>query len=253
MHGQKSPALAGGILNNPNSASANVTDLVPGVYHFELEITDDKGGKGKDTMEITVNSDNSSTTNTTNPTTNLVPVADAGQDTTVVAPVEFVTLNGRGADKDGSITSYSWNQISGPSSSTILSDKNATTSVGNLTEGTYTFELTVTDNNGAEGRDTVNVTVALGRYAPLRAKLVRIYPNPVHDIATLEINTGRPNTNVGIVITDLSGRTVYTEKFVSTLNKATEKINMSSLIKGIYLVTVYFDGTKAQTIRVIRL
>jgi hypothetical protein len=242
-----------GTINNANSASAKVDNLIAGVYQFELQVTDNNGGTGKDTVVIYVNSNNNSTTNISTPTSNSLPIAYAGSDTTVVAPVDFVTLNGSGSDKDGNITSYSWSQLSGPSPSIILSNRNQTPSISNLTGGTYSFELTVTDDKGAVGKDTVNVTVALGRYAPLEPKIVNVYPNPVHDIATLEINTGRPSTNIGVIITDMSGHTVYNQQFVSIVNRTTDKINMSNLIKGTYVVSVYFDGTKAEAVKVLKL
>jgi hypothetical protein len=219
-------------------------------------VTDNKGATAKDTMQVRVNnadtsgSNNNNTSSTTTP--NLAPVAFAGHDTTVVAPIDLLTLNGSGTDKDGSIVSYSWKQISG-SVATITSENSPSVNITNLQEGTYTFELTVADNKGAQGKDTVNVTVGVGRYAPLTTKLVNIYPNPVHDIATLDINSGKPNINIGIVVTDMAGRTVYTKRFVSALNKTTQKINLNNLIKGAYTVTVYFDGMKVQAIKVLRL
>jgi hypothetical protein len=243
-------------MNNANSASVYAYNLTAGVYVFELKVTDNKGATAKDTMQVRVNnavtsgSNNNNTSGTTTPI--LAPVAFAGYDTTVVAPIDLLTLNGSGTDKDGSIVSYSWKQISG-SVAIITSENSPSVNITNLQEGTYTFELTVTDNKGAQGKDTVNVTVGLGRYAPLTTKLVNIYPNPVHDIATLDINSEKPNTNIGVVVTDMAGRTVYTKQFVSALNKTTQKINLSNLIKGAYTVTVYFDGMKVQAIKVLRL
>lgn len=232
-----------------------------GIYVFELQVKDDRGGIGKDTLAINVNSNNSaSNNNTSNNTTsgnestsNSLPVANAGNDSTLIAPVQFVTLNGSAIDNDGNITGYSWRQISGPSASSIMSSRSATTDISGLSEGTYSFELSVTDNKGGIGKDTVNITVALARYAPSKVKVVNIYPNPVHDIATLEVNTGSPNTNIGIVISDMSGRTVYKEEFVSSSTTTSKQINMSNLIKGTYIVTVYFDGSIAQSVKVQRL
>jgi hypothetical protein len=68
-------------------------------------------------------------------------------------------LNGSGSDVDGTIASYQWTKISGPSQYSIVSAKKAQTTVNNLSQGTYQFELTVTDNQGATGKDTVIVTV----------------------------------------------------------------------------------------------
>jgi hypothetical protein len=97
-------------------------------------------------------------TGTTVPT-NQNPVANAGTDQTITLPANSVTLTGTGSDADGNVTAYSWTKISGPASGGILSPSNAQTVVNNLTQGVYLFELKVTDNVNATGRDTVQVTV----------------------------------------------------------------------------------------------
>jgi hypothetical protein len=68
-------------------------------------------------------------------------------------------MNGSGSDADGTIASYQWTKISGPSQYSIVSATQAQTTVNNLSQGTYQFVLTVTDNQGAKGNDTVTVTV----------------------------------------------------------------------------------------------
>jgi hypothetical protein len=220
---------------------------VEGVYKFELKVTDNKGDAGKDTVQVVVNA--AETNTIVKP--NIAPVAQAGNDTTVVAPVDFITLNGSGTDQDGQISSYLWKQISGPVSS-ILSQNNATATVSNLTAGTYEFELSVKDNDGAESKDTLKVTVALGRSAR-ETNVVKVYPNPVHDIATVDINTGKSNTNLMIVIADISGKVVYKKNFVSPISNIKSEVNMSNLIKGTYIVTVYFDGILKQSVKVVKL
>ena len=82
---------------------------------------------------------------------------------------------------------------------------------------------------------------------------MKVYPNPVHDIATVDISTGKSNTNLMIVITDISGKVVYKKNFVSPINNIKDDVNMSNLIKGLYIVTVYFDGVEKQSVRVVKL
>ena len=68
-------------------------------------------------------------------------------------------LYGSGSDADGTIASYSWTKISGPSGGNIVTANTAATTIYNLAQGTYQFEITVTDNNGATAKDVVNVIV----------------------------------------------------------------------------------------------
>src|SRR5665811_491945 len=140
-----------GTITNATSAATTVTGLVQGVYKFELNVTDNNGATGRDTMQVTVNA-----------AANQSPTANAGADQSITLPTSTVSLTGSGTDADGSISSYNWTKISGPSTGTITNAASSATTVTGLVQGVYTFELKVTDNNGATGRDTMQVTVNAG-------------------------------------------------------------------------------------------
>ena len=88
---------------------------------------------------------------------NVPPTADAGSDQTV-KPGTVVTLRGDGTDPEGGIVNFRWAQTSGQTVS-------FTTAGGSIqfrapdTAGTLTFRLTVSDEEGNAGSDTVNVMV----------------------------------------------------------------------------------------------
>jgi hypothetical protein len=213
------------------------------VYKFELKVTDNNGATGRDTMQVTVNA-----------AANIPPVANAGQDITIVLPTNIVLLNGSGSDADGMIAGYFWKQISGPLFRGIVSTNAPVTLLNNLVAGNYEFELMVTDNMGAVGRDTVVVAVDVPRLnLYVQSNNIKIYPNPVVDIATLEINTIQANSKLLVVITNMQGYIVYKNELASGQNNIKDKINMSNLSKGTYAVTVYFSDQEKQTIKVIRL
>jgi hypothetical protein len=92
-------------------------------------------------------------------TGNQSPSAWAGLNQTITLPVNSITLDGNGSnDPDGSIVSYSWTKELGPAG-TITSPSAIQTTVTALTAGDYRFKLTVTDNRGATGSDTIHIVV----------------------------------------------------------------------------------------------
>ncbi len=97
--------------------------------------------------------------NGTGPVGNTAPWVNAGNDRNITLPVNSVTLTGTAADPDGTIASYQWTKISGPAGGTIANPAAASTLITGLLQGTYQFQLKVTDNAGAVATDLVNVTV----------------------------------------------------------------------------------------------
>lgn len=94
---------------------------------------------------------------------NVPPTANAGPDQASIAAGATVTLDGSGsADSDGTITAYTWRQISGPavtlsSTSTVGPTFTAPSQTAN---STLVFGLIVTDNGGANStEDTVQIGV----------------------------------------------------------------------------------------------
>jgi hypothetical protein len=135
---------AAGIIASPSASATNISGLTAGTYVFSLSLNN---GASKDSVIIIVRS------------ANQPPTANAGNNQTITLPVSSTTLSGSGTDVDGTIASYAWSQVSGPSASQIVSPLQASTSVNNLIQGSYVFRLMVTDNQSATGSSNVTVTV----------------------------------------------------------------------------------------------
>ena len=134
---------------NPSGLTTSVTGLVQGTYTLQLLATDNNGLSATATVTIIV------TTSTNQP-----PIANAGFDQTITLPVNSVSLDGtRSFDPDGTIVAYNWNRTSGPGAITITNANTPTPAIYGLQAGLYIFELTVTDNAGATGKDQVAITV----------------------------------------------------------------------------------------------
>jgi GH18 family chitinase/chitodextrinase len=91
---------------------------------------------------------------------NIPPTANAGADSIAVEG-SVVSLSGSGTDTDGTITAYLWAQTAGPAVTlSAANTANASFSAPQVSADTpLTFQLTVTDNQGATGSDLVVVTV----------------------------------------------------------------------------------------------
>jgi hypothetical protein len=98
----------------------------------------------------------------TNTVNNVKPILDAGSDQTLQLPDhQTAILAATATDPDGKIVSYNWTQLSGPTDDTIVTPTTAATNVINMrTDGTYVFQVTVTDDGGSQTTDTVSVTVS---------------------------------------------------------------------------------------------
>lgn len=90
--------------------------------------------------------------------TNSPPTCNAGADQTSVEPYTVVTLSGTDSDSDGTIASRAW---SGDGFTFLTGQSTATATAkvrGSIAGETLVATYTVTDNQGATGSDTVNVT-----------------------------------------------------------------------------------------------
>jgi gliding motility-associated-like protein len=90
--------------------------------------------------------------------TNQAPAANAGTDKSIKLPTNSITLNGMGTDADGTVSTFAWLKLSGPSA-TLSGAATANLALTNMLEGIYQFQLTVTDDDGASSTDFVTVTV----------------------------------------------------------------------------------------------
>lgn len=135
---------------NTNTANASAVFNQSGTYVFTYTVTDDKGAIASDTLTVTVNPALA---------VNQAPTANAGPDNAITLPVNSTQLNGVATDSDGIIASYNWAQTIGPNTAAISNINIPNPVVSGLIEGTYTFALTATDDDGLTHTDTVIVTV----------------------------------------------------------------------------------------------
>jgi lysophospholipase L1-like esterase len=82
------------------------------------------------------------------------------QNATITMPASSVQLTGNVNANGNTITDYLWTQVgSGPTVATLSTPTSINCTMGNLTNGTYTFRLTVKTSTGGQYADEATVTV----------------------------------------------------------------------------------------------
>ncbi len=142
---------AGSSLLSPLGVTTLLTGLLEGSYSFKLTVTDNNGATASDTVNVNVLP--------LIPPPNQPPTVNAGNNISVTLPQNSVTLNGSAADSDGTVASYLWTRVSGPTTFTLGNSTSASTTLSNLVQGVYVFRLRATDNDGATATDDIQVTV----------------------------------------------------------------------------------------------
>jgi hypothetical protein len=177
---------AGVSITDADGISTTVTGLVAGTYKFLLEVTDNKGGKATATVTITVKA------------APPPPVADAGNDQTIMLPVNSTVLNGsKSVASGGNIVSYGWNKVSGPSGGNIINPSEAICSVAELVEGKYQFRLKVTDSRGGVSESTVFIIVKAAPLPPVaNAGNTQTIVLPTNSITLNGTNSSAPSAQI---------------------------------------------------------
>jgi hypothetical protein len=140
---------------------------------FELLVTDNDGATSTATIVVSVNLDEA-------------PVAVAPQDFDAIEQTT-VLLDGSASTDDRAISTYSWSQTAGDAVTLV----NASMAIASFTALdvavnqtlVMTFELTVTDSNGASSSDSVTVTIVeTPASSTLQGKIT--YDHVLHDQST---------------------------------------------------------------------
>ncbi|MBK7182686.1 MAG: T9SS type A sorting domain-containing protein [Bacteroidetes bacterium] len=128
-------------------------------------------------------------------------------------------------------TSYSWN-FGDLSSSSATAPTHVYTANGN-----YTVTL-IASNGTCSDTTTIPVSITVGIDEIQNVAEVKMYPNPVNDIATVNVTLAE-NAQIAVNIFDITGKlvnTVYNDQMNAGLN--TLSINVSELPAGIYFTSV---------------
>jgi hypothetical protein len=153
------------------------------------------------------------------------PTVDLGSDVTLCAN-QSITL-----DAGPNYQSYNW--FDGSSNQTLLVDS---TSYG---LGIIAYSVEVTAFNGCFGGDTVIITIqsCAGVDEAEEGFQISFFPNPVHDVLTLNL-VGELSEDVKVSVIDIIGQTTYKEIINAQSGERTHQINMSNYPVGVYYLNI---------------
>ena len=236
---------AAGVISNTNLALTSVTALVEGIYTFRLTVKDNSGATASDDVVINVHP--------ASVPVNQKPIANAGGDINIYLPQNRVTVNGSGSDPDGTIVSYEWKIFSGNSGYAVSDIYAAQSEISNLQQGVYLLELTVTDNAGETGKDTMRITVGANRSSNTELK-VNVFPNPVRDILHITIDKGNVvSDKAKMQIITINGAEIWHKNISIIQNGQTEEVVVSHLAAGNYILRIILDDGKVLSKKIIKL
>ena len=204
----------------------DLTGLTPCGLYFVLVDTDDDSDRGIMGIKIS------------DPAKSL----NAGDDVSVTlcqedGDVDLANLLSGNADQGGTFVDVN---ATGELTGSVLS-------AGNLAVGVYTFEyrLFATCDNQTTASDVAVITVRVEACVGIIENnnvSFSLYPNPTESI--FNISTKKAVAGVDVVVSDLSGKNVYskTNAFASSKDLA---IDLSGLAKGVYAVKLTGEATGA--------
>ncbi|RDC63726.1 T9SS type A sorting domain-containing protein [Adhaeribacter pallidiroseus] len=172
-----------------------------------------------------------------------LPVASAGSDITITLPSNTVSLNGSAIDTDGTIASYSWSQVSGPTTASFNSKVIAKPIVGSLVTGTYVFSLVaIDDKNNTSAADQVTVTVNANVAGPIAS---------AGDDQTITLPSSTVSLNGSG--TDAAGNTISLYTWSQVSGPSTASFNskiiakpiVGSLIAGTYVFSLVVTNNQS--------
>lgn len=189
------------------------------------------------------------------------PVAVITNPGTVTTASVTLDASGSYTAAGRTITSWLWNYMAGPKNAIIENPTRAITNIKNLTNGTYTFRVKVTDKSGSNSQ-SVTFTVKIPsaqRMATMQERYkgeavydadnnisqpLKLSPVPANDYLNLSI-TNDIKGKVTVYISDLSGRILVRKNCVGKVGSSwAEKLNISNLTGGSYFVTLLIDNEK---------
>jgi hypothetical protein len=228
----------------------NMPGIAAGTYGLYVTVKDPTGYMTP--LQLQINGRNTTDgsyflSNVTIPsvTSNRPPVANAGSNVSITLPTSSTNLSGSlSSDPDGTVASYLWTQVSGPSTATNSSPTTANTTMGSLVAGTYVFNLHVVDNVGDVSDDQVQVIV---NTAPNIAPVAQAGANLTIQLPVDSVLLNGLATD-DIAVTSISWSEVSGPASYSIITPTNDTTKVKNLTEGTYVFRITVsDGSLTDT------
>ena len=213
--------------NTANGVTTTYSYTQPGSFTAILSVTDNDGNKASISKVITVN-------NITEP---VVPTASFTVTPNPVIVGANIIFNASSSSDNGTITSYEWNFGDGNTANGV------TTTYSYTQSGSYTAILSVTDNDGNTAT-TSKIIQVNSKVEPVNFEILNSFPNPTTDLMVVEFNCPTNNI-VRVRVYDETNHAVLRDSLKDVqIGQNKLILNLSSLQKGIYKVTLENKSTE---------
>ena len=218
-----------GDLTDSIQVTSTVNTSAAGVYLITYTVTDAAGNTATITRTVKVA--------TAPDCTNTIAISNS-----IANRVNFQYSNPGG----GAVT-WSWNYGNG---SGVVNTTNGNISYTYPVSGTYTVYFCATNPIGT-CCDTSVITVTSVQNINLNEN-VNAFPNPANDLINLSIDVNNVN-NAIVTLTNIVGELVYSKELGTINGSINEKINVSTLDAGMYILRLQSDnGTATKKITINR-
>ncbi|XP_034747396.1 dyslexia-associated protein KIAA0319-like protein [Etheostoma cragini] len=139
-----------GEMEGKHSTTLKLSKLTVGLYEFEVTV-DGEGAHGEGYVNVTVKPE---------PRVNKYPVAVVSPKFQEISlPTSSTVIDGSQSTDDDKVVAWHWEEVKGPLREEKVSANTPVLTLTNLVPGNYTFNLTVTDSDGATNSTQATLTV----------------------------------------------------------------------------------------------
>jgi hypothetical protein len=200
--------------NSDTSQSTSTDGSLVGGTDYSVLVNTANGCPAIDSINVNVNTE---------------VLVDLGADTMLYdSLLQDVTYK---LDAGPGFSSYLWSD--GSTNQTLVVDSNQIDTI---------YTVVVTNSDGCEGSDTVNVVMNLSVDGGLTVSTISMYPNPTTDVINISVSNFASLGDVEVKVLDITGKVVMKETLQGAGAEFNETYDVSRLASGTYFVQFEAQG-----------